>query len=229
MQLVAVNGSPHGAQGGTARIAAWLFEECRRHGVSIVEYNLTDLAIHHCNGCGHCMNQGSCIIDDDVRSIHEAWSRADLIVWVCPTHVFHVTSIMKAFVDRTAGEFHRPSLEGKYAAVVTSSAGMGESEVVRYLGNCLEILGAAVVGSVWGTFRPPTRLWEPEAVQARAQRLGSELIACAREQRQFPHSDQVISQRRFLRELIWRNRKIFKADYAYWKDRDWFDPKTDQK
>jgi hypothetical protein len=93
---------------------------------------------------------------------------------------------------------------------------------VRYLANCLEVLGAAFVGAVWGTYRPPTRLWDPERVEARARRLGGELVACAREQRDFPTGDEVIAQRRFLAELIWRNRKIFKADFEYWREHGWF-------
>ena len=36
-------------------------------------------------------------------------------------------------------------------------------------------------------------------------------------------SDEVIAQRRFLAELIWRNRKIFKADFAFWQERGWFE------
>ncbi len=171
------------------------------------------------------MNQGTCVIEDDLPAIHRAWEGADLVVLSCPTHVFHITSWMKLFIDRSAAYFHRPPLEGKYAAVVTSSAGMGESQVIRYLSNCLEVLGAAYVGAVWGTYRPPTKLWETNAVRERAERLGRELVACVREQRAFPHSDEVLSQRRFLHELIWRNRKIFKADVAHWKERGWFEQK----
>ena len=223
MKLVCVNGSPHGAAGGTGRIAAWLMDACHTQGVEIETFHLRDLDIRRCLGCGRCMNAGTCAIADDVPRIHAAWAMADLIVFCSPTHVFHVTDWMKSFIDRTAGHFHRPPLAGKYAAVVTSSAGMGESAVVRYLANCLEVLGAAYVGAVWGTYRPPTRLWDPARIEARARRLGAELVACARERRDFPLSDEVIAQHRFLAELIWRNRKIFKADFAFWQERGWFE------
>jgi multimeric flavodoxin WrbA len=223
MRLVCVNGSPHGAGGGTARIAEWLLDACRAEGVAVTTFQLRELDVRRCLGCGRCMSSGTCAISDDVPRIHAAWGSADLVVLCSPTHVFQITDWMKSFIDRTAGHFHRPPLAGKYAAVVTSSAGMGESAVVRYLSNCLEVLGAAFVGAVWGTYRPPTRLWDPERIEARAHRLGHELVACARERRDIPASDEVIAQRRFLAELIWRNRKIFKADYAYWQERGWFD------
>ncbi len=223
MKLVCINGSPHGADGGTARVAGWLLDACREQGVEVREFHLDQLDVRRCLGCGHCMNAGICTIDDDVPRIHGAWDEADLVVLCSPTHVFHVTDLMKSFIDRTAGHFHRPPLEGTYAAVVTSSAGMGESGVIDYLSNCLQILGASYVGAVWGTYRPPTRLWDPERVESRARQLGRDLVTCARERRDFPLTDDFIAQRRFLAELIWRNRKIFKADYAFWKDRGWFD------
>lgn len=223
MQLVLVNGSPHGGSGGTWRIAAWLVDACRQEGVEVESFHLSELDVRRCLGCGLCMSAGVCAIEDDVPRIHAAWEHADLVVFCSPTHVFHVTDWTKSFIDRTAGHFHRPPLTGKYAAVVASSAGGGESAVVHYLSNCLEVLGAAFVGAVWGTYRPPTRLWEPDRVEARARRLGRDLVTCARERRDLPVSDEVIGQRRFLAELIWRNRKIFKADYAFWRERGWFD------
>lgn len=222
MKLVSINGSPHGATGGTARIAAWVIDACRVGGVRETLFSLSEMKIGRCHGCGRCMNSGECPINDDVAAIHAAWGDADIVLLSSPTHVFHTTDLMKSFIDRTAGFFHRPPFEGTYAAVVTSSAGMGETAVVRYLANCLEILGAAFVGSVGGTYRPPTRLWDPDQVAVRARLLGEELLACVREKRTFPLSDEVVSQRRFLRELIRRNRRIFRADYAYWEERDWF-------
>ena len=223
MKLVCVNGSPHGAESGTARIASWVIDAGRPAGVVAETFHLTEMEVQRCRGCGRCMNAGDCAIDDDVPRVHAAWETADLVLFCSPTHVFHITDLMKTFIDRTVAHFHRPPLEGKYGAVVTSSAGMGESAVVRYLSNCLQVLGAGYVGSVSGVFRPPTRLWDPDVVQVRAELLGEELVTCARERRTFPLTDEVISQRRFLGELIWRNRKIFKADYVYWKKRGWFE------
>lgn len=229
MKLVLVNGSPHGSRGGTARIGEWVLAPIREAGAEIVRFDLSELNIRFCNGCGQCMRSGTCAIDDDVPKIYAAWQDANIILFECPTHVFQITGLMKTFIDRLAGELHRPSLMGTYAGIVSSSAGMGESEVIAYLGNSLEILGAAFVGAVWGTYRPPTRLWEPEGVQSRAERLGLELLEAVDERRVYPTRDHVLSQRRFLRELIQRNRKLFKADYAYWKEKDWFDPKADQE
>jgi multimeric flavodoxin WrbA len=223
MRLVAINGSPHGASGGTARIAEWLFAACAAEGVTIERFQLAGLRVENCRGCGTCMRAGRCVIDDDVPPIHAALQAADLVVLASPTYVFHVSGLMKTFIDRTAALFHRPPLEGKYAAVVTSSAGMGESEVIRYLGNCLQVLGAGFVGAVWGTYRPPTRLWEPDAVRERAARLGRDLVRDAREKRAYPLTDQLIAERRFLRELIWQNRKIFKEDFTDWQTRGWFE------
>ncbi len=223
MKLVLVNGSPHGDRGGTARIAGWLLEAAAEAGAQAETFPLSELRVDFCRGCGSCMNSGLCPREDDVPRVHEAWETADLVVLASPVHVFHVTGAMKTFIDRTAALFHRPPLEGRYGAVVTSSAGMGESRVIEYLSLCLEALGAGYVGAVWGTYRPPGRLWEPEAVRERARRLGRELVAAAREKRDYALRDEVISKRRFLRELIRQNRKIFRADHRYWEEHGWYD------
>jgi multimeric flavodoxin WrbA len=223
MKLVAVNGSPHGTRGGTARIAGWLFDAVRREGCEVIEHHLADLAVELCRGCGRCMGAGTCAADDDLPRVHESIASADLIAFCSPTYVFQVTGLMKTFIDRTAALIHRPPLEGKYGVVVTSSAGMGETKVIRYLDGVLSLLGAGVVGAVWGTYRPPTRLWEPDAVKERAARLGRELVLAAREGRVYPLSDEVIAERRFLRELIRQNRRIMKKDHEYWTERGWYD------
>ena len=148
MKLVSVNGSPHGAEGGTARIGRWLIDACREEGAEAVEFHLSDLSLSHCDGCGDCMTAGECPLADEVEKVHEAFEGADLVVFQSPTYVFHVTGLMKTFIDRTAALFHRPPLTGGYGAVVSSSAGMGESEVIRYLGGAVQLLGASLVGSV---------------------------------------------------------------------------------
>ncbi|MBD3236921.1 MAG: hypothetical protein GF330_09475 [Candidatus Eisenbacteria bacterium] len=223
MKLLAVNGSPHGSEGGTARIAGWVADGACSAGAEAETCDLAALDLGHCGGCGRCMRAGSCAIEDDLPRVHAAMRAADLIVFASPTYVFHVSGLMKDLIDRSAALFHRPPLEGKYGAVVTSSAGMGESEVIRYLGLCLEVLGAAMVGAVWGTYRPPTRLWDPAGVRRRAEQLGRDLVGAAQEQRAYPLRDEVVSKRRFLRELIWQNRKIFREDFADWRARGWFD------
>jgi multimeric flavodoxin WrbA len=221
MKLVVVNGSPHGTAGGTGAVAEWVLAPCREAGADIRIFDLAGLDLRQCNGCGRCMNAGDCVISDDTASIHTAWEAADAVLFVCPTHVFHITGLMKTFIDRCAGQFHRPPLIGKYSLAVSSSAGMGETEALRYMKNCLQVLGAAYVGEVWGIFRPPTNLWEPELVELTARRLGQDLMAAVAEKRVFQEPDEVISQRRFLKELIYRNRKIFKADFDWWRERGW--------
>lgn len=221
MKLLLINGSPHGAAGNTAALTGELLRPWRAAGGEVVERYPAQLEINPCRGTAHCLADEPCPFDDDVSRLHEELRDADALVLAGPVYVFGVTAQLKAFLDRSMSLLHRPELTGRHAVAVATSAGMGEQEVARYLGTCCEMMGYDLVGELAGVYMVYSRPSDGAALYARAARLGSELVAAVREDRRYPKLGLHAARHRFLRDLIQRNRKLFKSDYAYWKDRDW--------
>ena len=60
------------------------------------------LEIKPCTGCAHCMmNEGQCIIQDDMQGLYDKLIGADALILGSPTYFMDVSGAVKTFVDRT--------------------------------------------------------------------------------------------------------------------------------
>ena len=223
MKLLVLNGSPHAAEGNTAKLTAALLKPWREAGWEVAERYLARMDIRSCIAQAKCLAGEPCPIKDEVGALHTEMRTADALVLAGPVYVFNVTAQLKAFLDRSMSLLHRPEMMGRHAVVVATSAGMGEQEIARYLGGCCEMMGYDLVGELAGVFMVYSRPNDAEALFARAGRLGRELVEAVREKRKYPKLGIHAAKHRFLRDLIQRNRKLFKGDYAYWKERGWLE------
>jgi hypothetical protein len=78
------------------------------------------------------------------------------------------------------------ALEGKYAALVESSGGGGDEEVLTYMERFVNTLGASSVGGVGSPMAGVRVFPDEEALYARARALGSSLCQSIREKTLFP-------------------------------------------
>ncbi|HUT99387.1 MAG TPA: flavodoxin family protein [bacterium] len=229
MRLLVINGSPHAAGGNTAGLTAELTKPWREADGEVVERYVARMDVRPCNATALCLAGEPCPIKDDVAALHAEMRSADALVLAGPVFIFSVTAQLKAFLDRSMALLHRPEMTGKHAVAVATSAGMGEQEVARYLGTCCEMLGYDLVGELAGVFMVYSRPNDGEALFARARRLGEELVLAVREKRKYPKLGLHAAQHRFLRDLIQRNRKLFKGDHAYWQERGWLETRWPPK
>ncbi len=117
-----------------------------------VDYELVYLGKHNikpCSGCAECMmNEGQCIIDDDMQPLYEKLMNADALIVGAPTYYMDISGAVKTFIDRSMAIFYRgvgpeynPELPvlgqrplfGKPAVVVTTVAGAGHDRAIATL------------------------------------------------------------------------------------------------
>jgi multimeric flavodoxin WrbA len=93
MNVMAINGSPHGKDGNTDLILQCLLQGMKNAGAIAETIYLNKLNIKHCIGCVNCWfkTPGKCIYNDDM---------AALLVFATPLYVFSMTGLMKDFLDR---------------------------------------------------------------------------------------------------------------------------------
>jgi len=103
LKILVLNGSPKRDKSDTMHITrAFLagMDETNDNEVHIVD--VIDRHIEYCTGCFSCMrNGGSCIHDDDMRTILEEILESDLLIFSFPLYCYGMPAPLKALLDRT--------------------------------------------------------------------------------------------------------------------------------
>lgn len=220
-KLVAMVGSPHGKGGATYRLVETLAGAAEAEGAATRILHLDQYSIGYCLACWTCLERGECRQGDDMAELRRLMEAADLLVWGSPTYFGTVTAQMKTFIDRLLPFGHRPPFAGKYAAVVSPSAGAWETDTTRYMARILTVLGADVVGEVSAIFSRASYRDQLPLAQEQAERVGTDLIRAWREGRRYPLTSEKLHFQRFMGQLIWESRDFMKADSDYWTEKGW--------
>ena len=220
-KLVAIVGSPHGKGGATYRLAETLADAAESAGALTHIVHLDEYEIKYCLACWTCLEQGECRQGDDMAGLRRLMMDADLLAWGSPTYFGTVTAQMKTFIDRLLPFGHRPPFAGKYAAVISPSAGAWETDTTRYLARIMTLLGASVVGEVSAIFSRTAFREQIPLAQEQARQVGIDLVRAWREKRQYPLTWEQLHFQRFMGQLIWESRDFMKADFKYWMEKGW--------
>lgn len=218
MKIVSIIGSPNGLHGNTGLLLSRLLEQAQRAGADTETYSLTDYSIQSCRGCYSCAKTGTCPIQDDFEQIKKALIGAEGIIFASPNYMFHISSQMKAFIDRSFSFlYHCRMLVGKYAVAIASSGGPYTEGVESYLLDILAKMGCWNVGSIGITAPQLIDKTEKQKVLQEAADLGRRLVAAIKEQPTF--SNQEITQREIhdmLKALIIMQKDDWTFEYDYW-------------
>jgi multimeric flavodoxin WrbA len=153
-------GSPHKG-GATYRAARQFLEGLEAFGDVRGEIVfLSDYNIGVCRGCKTCFNRGEerCPFKDDRDVLIEKMTASDGVVFASPNYSWHVSAVMKIFLDRLGFLFHRPRFHGKaYTCIVVQGIFRG-GRIVKDLEFVGGGLGFNVVkGSCIRTLEPMDR------------------------------------------------------------------------
>jgi len=97
---IAVVGSPRKGK-NTDLLTDYIIEALSEKNIQVDKFILDSRNISTCSGCECCMEDGKCVINDDVSKIIEAMKNADGFIFASPSYNYNVTAQMKAFLDRT--------------------------------------------------------------------------------------------------------------------------------
>lgn len=140
----------------------------------ITEFDLPKDCPSFCNGCASCIIKGESACKDaaQVGTIEQSLLRADLIVMVSPTYVYHATGAMKALLDHFAYRWmpHRPAPElfGKRAVIITQCLGSGAKSAAKDIKHSLSWWGISKIGVFTGALMGDI-VWEKLPEKKRAQ------------------------------------------------------------
>ena len=103
MRILVLNGSPKRDKSDTMHITRAFLEgmdEASRQEVHTI--HVIDKHIEYCTGCFSCMrNGGTCIHNDDMRTILDEILSSELLIWSFPLYCYGMPAPLKALLDRT--------------------------------------------------------------------------------------------------------------------------------
>jgi multimeric flavodoxin WrbA len=162
VKILGVSGSPRKKISNTAKMVRWTLEGAAAlEGVETEFVDLAELRIEHCNGCRSCRRKKVPYcppFDDDMNSLYPKLMEADGVILGSPVYFASVTSLTKAFMDRTTclGGSVGFKLKYKVGAGITVGGTRhgGQEYTLMQLHNYFLMMGAVVVTGI-----PPTGYW----------------------------------------------------------------------
>ena len=220
MNIVAINGSPHGAKGTTGLLLSAATKSAQAAGAKITTLVVSDYHVDPCRACDVCHRTGTCPIKDDFARFKDSLLAADGIILASPNYLSSVSAQLKAVMDRCCGLLHCQALRGKYSAAIVTSGGGGQEQVQEYILGFLRNMGSWTVGGAGATAatlaNPATR---PAALQA-AAKLGAELVQAISSGTTYP--EQQAQQSAFaqrMKQVVSARGDEWTYEADYWRSR----------
>ena len=220
MKVLAIMGSPQGMNGNTGRLLEEVLAGVRQEGSEVEIVSLSESKVLPCVSCYACHKTGKCTLKDDFQKINAKLLSCDGFIFASPNYIHSVTAQLKAFFDRSACIIHCVALEGKFGAVVESSGGGEDVDVIKYMEHVVNILGAQSVGGIGSAVSGCRAFPDEETLFAKAQELGKELCRNIREKRHFSEQDAFLDAfKARMKGLVEFQQKDWVFEYEYWQAR----------
>jgi len=223
--VIAIVGSPR-KRGFTYRATRRFLDSLNSHGdIQCELLFLADFGIKSCVGCKTCFLRGEehCPLKDDRDILIRRMLDADGVVFATPNYSFHVSGVMKSFLDRLGFIFHRPCFHGKTFTSIVAQGIYGGGTVVKYLGFVGAGLGFNVVkGTCITALEPMTtkdRVRMEQSVDALSLRFRKRMLGPAFDT---PSLVQLMGFR-FGRTSVKLTLNKEDRDFTYYRDHGWFD------
>jgi multimeric flavodoxin WrbA len=130
---------------------ASIVESIRRYSRNKVELmELEEHKVGPCIGCYLCdfRVEGICVVKDEYEATKRRMHEVDGIVYIGSCASGMVDSHLKAFLDRSWGIAHRPSLKGKYGFAIATGGGPLGKDAAWYLGAVLDKTGTKCIAAL---------------------------------------------------------------------------------
>ena len=220
MKILAINASPRGKNSNTLHLIEAALTGAADAGAKTEFLDICNYDIRYCTGCGRCYQTGECVIMDDYADLLNKMQDADGLILGSPVYINSVTAQLKTVLDRMADVIHCQAFTGKYGIVVTTGGGGGTDEVISYLGNALQVLGANMCGGVGAIIGDGPEKFEQQKNIARE--TGKILVNAIRDQVLYPEQEAFHAQmREHMSALVNANRDTMEHEYQYLKNIGW--------
>jgi len=199
---------------------ASIIDSIRRHSRNSVEViELQNRHVGPCVGCYLCdfNGDGICVLKDEYETIKQRLHQVDGIVFVGTCASGMIDCHLKAFLDRSWGIAHRPSLKGKYGFVTATGGGPLEAEAGWYLQSILNTFGTRCIAALTQSAA------DGPAFAASVRRTVEDLDRALDEKWQIADRFGTRGATWTFRDLVATSGAVLRADYIFHKEHRMFD------
>lgn len=185
---------------------------------------LKDYHLENCKGCIICFDKGEeyCSMKDDRDLLIEKMNNSDGVIFATPNYSFHITALMKNFLDRLGFIFHRPRFFDKAFTAIVAQGIYGGANIVKYLEFLGRNLGFHVAkGCCLTALEPRTALEQKKItkeVKKASARFYRELMRPTPPTPSFFRLMMFRMSRTSIKMILDEKSK----DYRYFKEKGWF-------
>jgi len=223
MKVLAIVGSPR--KGNSYRLTQRIEKRLESHDDIDFEYIfLKDYELENCTGCHACVKYGKekCPLNDDRDIIEKKMLKADGVIFVSPIYNFHITALMKNFVDHFTYAVHRPRFFGKKAMVFIQRGRMFK-EAIKYMKKVVHAWGFDIVSTLGiPDLDSLTDKYKEKSIKELEET--TDKFYNGLKENKIPSPS--------IYDLVWFNiwktnaevnKESMPADYNYWSDKGWLD------
>lgn len=129
MKVLGISGTPR-AGGNSEVLLKSALEPFYEAGWDVCEILLSEKTIGNCTGCETCPVTHSCVINDDMDEIYNAFEECDAIIIAAPVYWRNVPAGLKALFDRTYAVGYKRPLKGKLGGAIAVGRGTGGGQAI---------------------------------------------------------------------------------------------------
>ncbi len=119
--------------GNTEILVEQALNAAREKGAETEMILLAEKQISPCDACQGCLEEGVCVIEDDMSDIYQKLENADGIIFGTPVYFNNVSAQAKAVIDRTYAFMWTGKLRGKVAGAAVAVRRVGAGQVLSLL------------------------------------------------------------------------------------------------
>lgn len=149
MKVLGIVCSPR-KEGNTEILVRNALNAARENGAETELLLLADKQINPCDACDACLENGACIVEDDMQEIYQKLENADGLIFGTPVYFINVSAQAKAVIDRTYSLLWKRKLRGKAAAAVAATRRVGGGQVLSLLYSWFTVHRMTTVGGCIG-------------------------------------------------------------------------------
>ncbi|MBQ9564738.1 MAG: flavodoxin family protein [Synergistaceae bacterium] len=155
--IVVLNGAAR-KNGNTAKLVKAFIEGAESTGNKIQRFDLYDMRINGCLGCGGCSQTGAkpenpCVQKDDMAQVYEAFAGAQVVVFASPVYFWTITGVLKTAADRLYAELRCLGYDKfpRESALLMTAGSRGFDQAVKWYRTYETNLGWKNLGEVLGS------------------------------------------------------------------------------
>ena len=185
MNVMGIAGTPR-KKGNSENLLRFALKPFEENGWNVKMFLLSELTIQPCNACESCRETGTCIIDDDMQGIYDAFRWCNAIIVSSPVYYRNVSAQLLSVFDRHYAVKGEQPLGGKYGGAIavgrgtTGGQGITLNAIYRWMLSCGIICVPGELNGVTAVADEPGDILNQPNRLKQAEILGSNILKVAK-------------------------------------------------